>query len=349
VKSTIIAVVAIAFFVLLIGSSSLLHYSQQKEFIKQEQLHKEELVKQEQLHKEELVKQEQTKQLEIQNNEKTRILQQAKTNPRIAGIIDGTLRFYIEPVPQEAASGVQKAVDNIAEIFETFTLSGANVERVYSLDEDPHIRIHWIKDFGKSTLGHAVFKSYIEIELGDHNCNGDWRPHDATSIKKVLWHEIGHAVGYDHSDDPENIMYKYTSPQFETEQEISWTIPDGWWQAWEICGDGSYYYKFSTSRSTQGFDLYVLPPQSPPETFLGNNNAFSYADCGGKRMQTYADTCIVTLGSFILIYNYENHPIELTGEIRYAGKTHWPKDTTWDLDAYKYDSAYLSKINNLFH
>ena len=288
-------------------------------------------------------------QADIEEKERQRIIEQATTNPRIAGMIDGTLRFYIAPVPKEAAPGVQKAVDEVAKVFETHNLSGAKVKRVYSPGDKPHIYIDWVKDFGKSTLGHAVFKSYIEIEFGQQNCNGNWMPYNTNSIKKVLWHEIGHSVGYEHSNDPTNVMYRSTSPQFAIEQKISTVISDGWWKAWEICGSGPYYYSFSTSRSTQGFDIYVIPPETEPETFLKNSNALRYADCGKKKMQTYAHTCNVALGSYVLIYNYEYHPIELTGEIIYKGDTQWPADMTWDKKGYQYNEVKLKEIGNLFH
>jgi len=327
---------------------------QKEELDRQERIKQQELAYQEQLQKEELDRQERIKQQElaykqqqIEWEEKNRILQLAVTNPRIAGIIDGTLRFYIDPIPYYAAPGTQKAVDEVADAFETHYLSGAKVERVYS-GENANIVVQWVRDFGKSTLGHAVFKSYVEVELGRNNCNGDWMPYNPTSIKKVLWHEIGHSVGYDHSNDPTNVMYYATSPQFATEQKISMIINDGYWQAWEICGSGPYYYSFSTSRTTDGFDIYVIPPETKPETFLKNSNALRYTDCGMKNRQSYNDTCNVKSGSYVFIYNYENHPIRLTGEITYIGDTSWP-NMTWDKEGYQYNEAELKEIWNLFH
>ena len=285
-------------------------------------------------------------QTQLGGPEKATIIEMAKTNPRIKGIINGELRFYIEPLPSYASSDVKNAVEEVADVFETFTISNAEVNRVYN-ENSADIYISWIKNYGSHTLGQAIFNSHIKVGLGTDNCFGDWRPFDSTSVMKVLWHEIGHSIGYGHSDDSNNIMYYQTSHRFAIDQEFSDIISDGWWITIPFCGSGSYYYTLSTDNENDGFDIYVLPSETDPQTFL-SESGLKYVDCGRKHMQIFSHTCNVETGSKILIYNYKSNPIKISGQIIDRDIPQWP-DTSFDEKFFIYDSDWLNEIWYLFH
>ena len=76
---------------------------------------------------------EQKQRLQSEAQLKTEIIEMTKTNPRIKGIINGELRFYIEPLPSYAASEVKESMRMIVNVFEHSTAIIPNVEmhRVY--------------------------------------------------------------------------------------------------------------------------------------------------------------------------------------------------------------------------
>ena len=184
--------------------------------------------------------------------EKRRIVLLAETNPRIQAVITGELRFYFADLPSYIASGVADAVEDIAEVLLDWRpYSDVSLKRVYS-ESDADLVVAWIKDYGSHTLGQSIFKSHIKVGLGATNCHGDRRAFDANTVKKVLWHEIGHSIGYGHSSNPNNVMYSTTDTQFEVEQDIGDVIPGGWWMTFPLCSSGNYRYFFSQTTITLG-------------------------------------------------------------------------------------------------
>ena len=127
--------------------------------------------------------------------EKAMILEVARTQPLLKAIVTGELRFYIEPLPSFAGEGVQQAVNEVARSFSSWSKYQAEVIRVYNL-HDADLTIEWVRDYGSHVLGQAIFSSHIKVGLGTSNCVGEWQAFDASTIKRILWHELGHSMGY---------------------------------------------------------------------------------------------------------------------------------------------------------
>ena len=261
-------------------------------------------------------KQQQKQQLRPEAQEKAEIIEMSKTNPRIKGIINGELRFYIEPLPSYAASEVKESMRMIVNVLEHSTTTIPNVEMYRVYDENSaDIHISWIKNYRSHTLSGAITNSYIKIGLGADNCLGDWRPFDALTIYLNLLHEFGHSLGYGHSDDPDNIMYHQIYSRFETDVVISDIFPSGSMKIIPFCGSGYYFYTFSTDNVQDDFDIYVLPSETDPQTFLGSESGSEYVDCGEKDTMNFTHSCNVSADSKIVIHNYESYPIKINGQI----------------------------------
>ena len=91
-------------------------------------------------------------------------------------------------------------------------------------DESNLIYIEWIKEYGSQKLGHALpvtiegnEYSNIQIAMGDSFCNGSWEPYSKKYMTETLIHEVGHVLGFDHTDDQNDIMYKSVSSAFPIE------------------------------------------------------------------------------------------------------------------------------------
>ena len=132
------------------------------------------------------------------NAERELALELARTNTTVKAIATGELNFYIEPLPWYAADGVEDAVDDIVDLLEGWGPHGAHLSRTTE-KADADIYVRWIRDYGGHTLGQAIHQSVIHVGLGSTNCNDEWQAFDADTVKKILWHEFGHAFGYGHS------------------------------------------------------------------------------------------------------------------------------------------------------
>lgn len=68
--------------------------------------------------------------------------------------------------------------------------------------------------------GGQYYKSYVEIALKKRQANNVYRP--IKNIYGVMLHEIGHAIGLEHSSNPDSIMYSYDLPtlQYLTNEDV---------------------------------------------------------------------------------------------------------------------------------
>lgn len=269
---------------------------------KQEQLELEQLAK-EQKQRELVYKQEQLE-LEQIENDKQSILAKNSWSPFIMGLTDGELTYYVQPLPSYASQDVRNRVENLASWMDGKTMyGGIKLKRVYEYSYSD-FSINWVKDYQEEAIGRQV-GSYLIIGLGMGNCYGDWMPFNGYTVYKIMWHEVGHALGYAHVSDPNNILYKKgTGNKFNLEYEDSITLPDGYWQQVRLCRGGSFSYSAQTNSQTDGFKVYVVPPDSSPRDII-NREASFYLGCSAyeNSMISTGDDCSVASGSYLLIYN----------------------------------------------
>ncbi len=279
--------------------------------------------------------------------EKARIQELAVTNPMIQGIVAGELKFYFEPLPIYAGFDVSSAVENISSSLLSWSPYGTTTRRVFNAN-DADLTVSWLKDYGSHTIGESIFKSHIKVGLGTENCNEDWQAFDASTVEKVLWHEIGHSMGYGHSSDPNNVMYWQTETRFDVEQYIADIVSPGWHFPYELCRGGDHWYSFESDDSSTGFDLYVLPPGTDP-SLISIGEGFIYTGCGEANTVAYTGTCNVLAGAVIYIENYSlSDAVRLDGVIILLNEPSRPV-MDWDQAAFEYDDAQLNTYWNLFH
>ena len=279
--------------------------------------------------------------------EKARIQELAVTNPMIQGIVAGELKFYFEPLPIYAGIDVSSAVENISSSLLSWSPYGTTTRRVFNVN-DADLTVSWLKDYGSHTIGQSIFKSHIKVGLGTENCRGDWQAFNAATVEKVLWHEIGHSMGYGHSNDPNNVMYWQTETKFDVEQVIADIVSPRWYFIYKLCGEGNYWYSFESDDSYKGFDLYVLPPGTDP-SLISIGEGFIYTGCGEANTVAYTGTCTVLAGAVIYIENYSlSDAVRLDGVIILLNEPSRPV-MDWDQAAFEYDDAQLNTYWNLFH
>jgi hypothetical protein len=334
--------------------------AKQEQKILEEQKEKE-LKTQKLLAKQEQERLEREKEIELRNQqirsekeqerlERERMIEESRTNPVLRGIIDGTMYFYIEPIPSYYdVAGINSGVNDIANSLER-NFHGVDIRRTYD-QNSADIVILWVKDFGSSTLGHAIFKSVVEIELGSDTCWGGWQPYTVTSIKKVMWHEIGHSLGYSHSNDPNNIMYYTTSPQFHQDISHRFDLESGYSQWFSFCSSGNVSFHAESSKNSDGFNVFAIPSTDPVE--FSHNGGSTYLDssgntCGAKNIQSITRYCDVGNGAYLHFKNTESHTIYITFEMYNQNDSFWP-NMTWDQSKFEYDLTYLNYVRNMFH
>jgi len=275
----------------------------------------------------------------------------ANTNPFIRSILDGKINFYVEPLPYYAADGVAESVKELTDWMD----STPTWNQVYN-ENSADLHIGWVRDYGHKALGITYSKNAIEVGLGTQNCMGDWAPFNNNTIFNVLWHEIGHSMGYGHSDDPNNIMYYASVQQFYPDIDDSYYLGDGIMATVPFCGSGSYQYTVEVVEGDEytGFDVDVLPPEQDPTKFV-NEGGLHYPDCSPDgQFTSVSKECTVGgdgVNNFskLIIFNdpYSGTP----GEAIRINVTiidfnpHAKPDLEWDSDAFQYDDEFLDLVS----
>ena len=272
----------------------------------------------------------------------------AQTNPLIRSIIDGKINFYVEPIPYYAADGVKEKVKSLTDWMD----STPTWNQVYN-DASADLYIGWIKDYGHKALGINYAGKFIEVGLGTQTCTGDWAPFNDNTVYHVLWHEVGHSMGYGHSDDQNNIMY-YSSPQqFYPDFEKNIFLADGVYQPLTFCKGGSYAFTITTDSQYSGFDVNVLPPEQDVQEFI-DEGGLHYPSCSADSMVSFSQECDVAGGvnnfSTLVIHNNQNSGASgeaINIDVKIIDLSpFWLPELAWDEKVFVYDQEFLDYVAN---
>ena len=82
--------------------------------------------------------------------------------------------------------------------------------------DNADIRIEWILYLSEEHAGLATCNEFfninsidctLDISLGDYDCTGEYVQGDVNFVTGIIMHEIGHAVGLEHTTDEMHLMY----------------------------------------------------------------------------------------------------------------------------------------------
>ena len=282
---------------------------------------------------------------------KSQIQAMARTNPFLNGVITGTLNIYFQPVPSYAADGVSEVVAIYSKSLDGIEFYKMKL-RVVSNPNDADITINWLKDFGSAKLGHAIFRSVVEVGIGEDNCHGDWQAYNALTVHKILIHELGHSLGFNHSTKSNNIMYPTIQSQFSTDIDKTFELDEGDYKTFSFCNSGSMNYYLSSDDQNNGFYAYVLPSTTDASQFLNGVGQYNQSCSTEDPMISFSKTCNIGIGDKLLVYNKDD--VLQFGSIRLNLKvldlnTMPTPDFSWDLDAFAYDFKWLVEVYDIFH
>ena len=154
--------------------------------------------------------------------------------------------------------------------------------KFYTVDDprDADFAIQWVKEFGGEHVGYAFGSEFVEVGLGDSNCIEKWAPYSSDHVANILKHEIGHILGFGHSDNSDDIMYPVALDKEYGLVEQTTITTENYIHFYPFCiypDVSSISYQVSSDDPTYGFDVYVVPSVESMQNFA-DGRSFSYYD-----------------------------------------------------------------------
>ncbi len=271
--------------------------------------------------------------------------QESFTNPVLRGIIYGEINYYVDPLPFYSTYDISHFDEFLDGRYE----QGIKLTRVYD-ESQADFTIMWVKDYGPEYLGVAYSGNIATVSLGATSCDGTWQHLTDWSITQTTWHEIGHVLGYGHSDKVDNIMYPSGETQFKKDRDFNGTLPPNWYEQIDFCNDGEQYYYVDVPDHNASFQIFILPYETDNEEFFNEGKGSYYPGCEEINDDTWyskGNSCNVGALSKVLIYNPGDKVMHYEGYME-DRRVLSEIDMDWDDDFYQYDTEYLDYIHALF-
>ena len=94
--------------------------------------------------------------------------------------------------------------------YDTSDDKKANVRfNTTNMKAEANVWVTWVvRNIGEGVLGHAnLGKGVVEVAIGSYGCDGGFQLFDNDTVEYIMTHELGHSLGFGHSDNPDRMMY----------------------------------------------------------------------------------------------------------------------------------------------
>ena len=210
-----------------------------------------------------------------------------------------TLTIAIDELPH----GVDASYSNsIRESISYWEKREDVIFKEVSSDEEANVRVQWVKEFGGEHLGYAM-GGFVEIGLGDSLCNEKWQAYSYESVLHISKHELGHVLGYEHSEDINDLMYFQVLTKYNIDINEKEILHDGWFMAYSVCTKQDSAEYVIKVNSDEELNIYVVPSIEDYESFKEGEEFSYFQDCKGEGVRFYKKTCGVSSGSIIILEN----------------------------------------------
>jgi len=200
--------------------------------------------------------------------------------------------LYVESIPA-SATNIENTVLSAVKFWESRV--DVKFEIVDSIN-DANLILKFVRELPGLYDGFVFNGKLVKIGLGNSNCHGNWHHFDEQTITLLVTHELGHVMGFKHSQDKNNIMYTIIGYAQYSQIKESYTLSPGeslFIQGCTLRPETSYHYEIFTDDSGKKIDYFFIPSKIEYQNFL-NGKQFQYysdPDCLGLNRSGQIGIC----------------------------------------------------------
>jgi hypothetical protein len=221
---------------------------------------------------------------------------------------------YVQPLPQET----QFTSDLILKSMNYWSEKTGTKFNIISDPSGASIKTIWLMEPILGYSGYTIGKT-TEVAIGDSKCDNTWHAYDTDFISSTLTHELGHALGFGHSNNPNDIMYptipnaKY-APIMKTltlrPNESTFVPICTFWQK------GTFHYRISSDNTNDILKIFFVPSKTEFNKFLNDQVFDHYTNdgCFGTQSSSYDSTCtnVSRDGGLLISASNDQKPQKIT-------------------------------------
>lgn len=199
--------------------------------------------------------------------------------------------IYVQPLPQET----QFTSDLILKSTNYWSERTGSKFNIISSPSDATIKTTWLMEPHLEYSGYTIGKT-AEVAIGDSKCDSTWHAYNTDFISSTLTHELGHALGFGHSNNPNDIMYPVISNAKYAPIRNTLTLGPNESAFVHVCTfwqKGTFHYSVSSDGGDDTLKIFFVPSKMEFNKFLSGQAFDHYTDdgCFGTQSNSYDSTC----------------------------------------------------------
>lgn len=191
----------------------------------------------------------------------------------------------------------------------------------FSIISDPgmtSIKITWLREPHLEYSGYTIGKT-VDVAIGDSKCDNNWHAYDTDFISSTLTHELGHALGFGHSSNINDIMYPVIFNAKYAPIEQTLTLGPNESVFVHVCTlwqKGTFHYSISSDDQKDPLKIFFVPSKTEFNKFL-NGQVFDHytnGGCFGIQGSSYGSTCanVSRDGGLVISMSNNHKPQKIT-------------------------------------
>lgn len=202
-----------------------------------------------------------------------------------------THSIYVQPAPVWAPYA-----NNLIPSAINYWEGTGDVKFSYSSEPDTGaIMVKWLKEPDSKFVGYTVGRT-AKIALGDSRCEGVWHPYDTDFITAILTHELGHTLGFGHSQNIGDIMYPVISGERYAALNQTFVLGPNGSAFVHVCTfshTSTFHYTVKSSDTKNNLSVFFVPSKMEYAKFTRGEKFDYYKDvgCFGTTNISYDNNC----------------------------------------------------------